>query len=263
MKLSFLILGYKDTDLVRLCLKNIYSLDIPFEFEVIYVDNPGGANNIEVVEQNFPQVRLFKNEANIGHPAGNNTGLRVAEGEYILMINPDIIIRDPQELQTLIDYMDENKEVAFLGPRLHNPDGSIQTSCYRKYSKMTPVYRRTFLGKTAKGKKDIARHLMTDFDHNETKEVEWLLGACMLIRRSAMEEIGLMDEEYFLYFGDYEWCDRAWNNGWKVMYYHDIDSIFHYHKRESATSRFSLPQVLSYVTRIHITDWLTYLRKQK
>lgn len=163
----------------------------------------------------------------------------------------------------MVQYMDDHNDIAFLGPRLHNPDGTIQNSCYRKYSTFTPIYRRTLLGKLPFAKRDMNRHLMTDFDHNSTIEVEWLLGACMLIRKKAMDEIGMMDQRIFLYFGDYEWCDRAWANGWRVVYYHDVQHIMHYHKRQSHTKRFTIQQLFSYLTRVHIKDWMTYLRIAK
>lgn len=257
-RLSFVILSYKSREHLRICLRNIYRLQFPFEYEVIVVDNASGDGAGEMVSTLYPQATLIENERNLGHPAGNNVGLRVAQGEYIIMINPDIIIRDAQEVVKIVEYMDANERVAFLGPRLHNTDGTIQYSCYRPYSRWTPVYRRTFLGKFPFAKNDIERHLMVDFDHNSTIEVKWLLGAFMVIRKKAMDDIGLMDERLFVYCGDYEWCDRAWKKNWKVVYYHDVDSIFHYHKRESASSRFSFLQLFSYITRIHIRDLITY-----
>jgi GT2 family glycosyltransferase len=104
---------------------------------------------------------------------------------------------------------------------------------------------------------------MTDFDHQSTRDVEWLLGACFFIRKTAMEKVGYMDDDFFLYFGDYEWCDRMHHNGYRIVYYAENEHIFHYHQRESASSRFSVVQLFSYVTRIHIKDWMTYLEKSK
>ncbi len=266
MKLSFIILAYKELNHLRLCIKNLLDLhleDHDIEYEILFVDNGSKNGLIPMVRQQFPQVRIVENKKNLGHPAGNNAGFRVAEGEYMVMINPDIIFRDAADIKRIITYLDTHERVAFLGPKLKNPNGTIQNSCYKRYSLLTPVYRRTFLGKFAFAKKDIQRHLMVDFDHKKTLEVEWLLGACMFIRKRASDQFGLMDEKLFLYFGDYEWCDRARANKWKVVYYHDVKNIYHYHHRESASNRFSLMQMLSYVTRIHIKDWITYLKIQR
>ncbi len=262
MKVSFLILNYHTTHHVRLCIKHILALDLPFAYEIVMADNASNDGSVELVRELYPSVRIIMNGANLGHPSGNNQGLKVIESEYTLMINPDTIFRRSTAIIKVIDYLDQHPDVALLGPRLHNPDGTIQSSCYRRYGRWTPLYRRTFLGKLPFARRDIARHLMLDFDHSDTREVDWILGACLFIRMTAMKDIGLMNDNLFLYFGDYDWCDRAWLHNWKVVYYHDTDGIIHYHKRESASSRFSVPQIFSYVTRIHIKDWMTYRRSQ-
>ena len=259
MKLSFVILNYKTPHHLRLCVKNIQDLGLDFPHEILVIDNASGDESVEMMQREFPDITLVANGKNLGHPAGNNVGFRLARGEYVVMVNPDIVFRQAEDIQNVLAYLDSHEQEACVGPRLHNPDGSIQNSCYRKYSRWTPVFRRTILGKLPWGKRDTARHLMLDFDHNDTRSVEWLLGACMFIRRSAMEKIGMMDERLFLYFGDYEWCDRARQAGFDVVYFHDTHGIYHYHKRESASRRFSVTQALSYVTRIHLKDWKTYL----
>jgi len=259
MKLTFVILNYKTPHHLRLCVKNIKQMKLDFDYEIIVVDNASGDESVELIQREFPEVTLVAKGTNVGHPSGNNVGFKLARGEYIVMVNPDIVFRKADDVIKVLQYMDQHSQVAFVGPRLHNPDGTIQNSCYRRYSFWTPLFRRTFLGKLPQAKRDIQRHLMLDFDHNETISVDWLLGACMFIRRAGMEKIGMMDERLFLYFGDYEWCDRARQNGYAVIYFHDVNGIYHYHKRESASRRFSVQQVFSYVTRIHLKDWKTYL----
>ena len=230
------------------------------EHEIIIVDNASEDGSVEMVQEQFPELTLLPQKKNLGHPTGNNIGIREAVGEYIVIINPDITIRSGEEIDKIIAYLDAHTDIGLLGPRIHNANGSIQSSCYRRYSKWTPIYRRTILGKLPFAKKDINRHLMTDFDHNATIEVEWLLGACLFARKKAIDEVGMLNEDFFLYFGDYEWCDRMRQKNWKVLYFHEINNIFHYHKRESAAKRFSLQQAFSYITRIHLRDWRTYLK---
>lgn len=263
MKLSFIILNYKTPHHLRLCLERLTQYTFPFPSEIIVVDNASGDTSLHMVESRFPTVRCVANKQNIGHPGGINRGLSKAHGEYIAILNPDIIVRKQHDIENIINYMEHHERVGFIGPQLHNPDGSIQYSCYRHYSLLTPLYRRTPLGQLPFAKRDIARHLMIDISHQQTMEVEWLLGAFLIVRRETIQNIGPMNEKFFLYFADYEWCDRARRNGWKVIYFHETNDIIHYHQRASAQTRHSIRQLFSYVTRMHIRDWITYLRLQR
>ncbi|MBU0731522.1 glycosyltransferase [Patescibacteria group bacterium] len=264
MKLSLVILNYNSANLLRLCLKNIYSIDIPFEYEVIVVDNASTDNSCPMVKEKYPQAKCVFSKKNIGHAAGNNLGIKEAKGEYIVILNTDIIIPSPDVIQRVVDFMDTHPDVAILGPKLVNGDGTIQNSCLRPYRLMTPIYRRTPLGNLSAAKKDLARHLMLDFAHDETREVDWILGACMFVRKSALEKIGQFNEAFFLYFADYELCDRARENGYKVYYYADSD-IIHYHRRESATKSEwpGFAVIMNNTTRVHMKDYIKYLKISK
>lgn len=263
MKLSFIILNYKTPHHLRLCIQHIEALKLGVLYEIIVVDNASGDESVKMVRTHFPFVKLIENEQNIGHSAGNNVGIQAATGEYIAMVNPDIIFREKKDISAIVEYLDEHQQVGILGPKIQNPDGTVQYSCYRRYSTWTPLYRRTFLGKFQFAQQDINRHLMKDFAHDRTQEVEWLLGACMFVRKKAIEDAGMLDERFFLYFADYEWCDRTRAHHWQIVYFHDTTGIIHYHKRESASHRLSMMQIVSYVTRIHIKDWITYLKVTK
>lgn len=260
IKLSFVILNYNSIHLLRLCITHIESLSLRFSYEIIVVDNASRDGSVTMVRSLFPTVTVIEHKQNIGHSAGNNAGIAVARGEIIALINPDIIFRNKTDIEAILQYMDTHPRVGILGPKIFNSDGTLQYSCYRRYRTLTPIYRRTFFGKTARGKRDISRHLMTDFSHTKTRDVEWLLGACLFVRKKTIDEIGRLNEAFFLYFGDYEWCDRARLHHWQVIYFHGTTGIVHYHKRESASHRLSLLQIISYVTRVHIKDWITYLR---
>lgn len=263
---SFVVLAYKERDLLRLHIQRILDLHLDahnIAYEIIFVDNGSRGMLSDMVRSSYPSVRIVENEKNVGHPAGNNAGLRVARGQYIFMMNPDVICTDWHDIARIVEYMDQHADIGILGPQLHNPDGSIQMSCFRRYSRWTPLYRRTFLKMFRFAQKDITRHLMLDDDHSKTQDVEWLLGACFCIRADAMNTVGMMDADYFLYFGDYDWCDRMQKAGMRTVYFAETQRIVHYHKRESASSRFSIMQLFSPVTRIHLKDWMTYLRKHR
>ena len=128
-------------------------------------------------------------------------------------------------------------------------------SCMRFPTPLVPIYRRTFLGKMSFAKKAIDNYLMIDFNHAGNRQVDWILGACVMVRRAVIDEVGLLDEGLFLYFGDVAWCQKFWQAGYQVYYFASTD-VVHYHKRESAQSGF-----WSKIFWIHIIDWLRYLKK--
>ena len=254
MKLSIVINNYKTRGLLRQCLKGIFGCPPKCEFEVIVVDNDSRDGSAELVRDEFPQVKLLDFAENLGFHKGNNAGIKVSTGEYILILNTDIAILD-DSLDKMMAFMDSHGEAALAGAKLKNPDGSIQMSCMRYPTAFIPLYRRTFLGDLPFAKRQIDNYLMTDFDHSETREVDWILGACIMVRRAAIDKVGMMDEELFLYCGDMAWAKNFEKAGYKVYYFADTN-IVHYHKRESASSG-----IFSKIFWIHIIDWIKYLRK--
>jgi GT2 family glycosyltransferase len=263
-KLSFIILNYKTKHLLRLVLKNLQRLQLQIPYEIIVIDNASNDGSAEYVHQHHPEVRLIVSSVNTGHAKGNNLGIAQAKGDYLVIMNCDVIFLNAGDLTNIVDYLDSHPEVALLGPQLRNADDSLQYSCFRPYSKLTPVYRRTPLGKLKFAQRDLANHLMTDFDHRQTREVDWLLGAAIVARKAVLDQIGAFNEEFFLYFADFELCDRIRFHGYKVIYYPDVH-IVHYHRRESAQRSFwgGIGSVLNYTTRIHLNDWRTYLKISK
>lgn len=257
--LSIIILNYKTKHLLRLVIKNIHNLGLDVPYEIIVVDNASHDGSAEMVEELYPDVTLIRNPENTGHAHGNNIGIAQAKGEYLLIMNTDIIISSKSDISNVLNYMNANPNVGLVGPQLKNGDGTVQNSCFRPYSTMTPIYRRTPLGKYPFARKDLARHLMTDFDHTTIKEVDWLLGACLFTRREIIEKIGAFNEEFFLYFADFELCDRLRFHGYSVVYFPDVN-IVHYHRRESAQKSIwgGLGSLLNYVTRVHVRDWQVY-----
>ncbi|MFA6271539.1 MAG: glycosyltransferase family 2 protein [Patescibacteria group bacterium] len=260
MILSLIILNYKSEGLVRYCLKNILKSNISIDYEIIVVDNASPTGGVKNLKNEFPSVRFIELAHNKGFSAGNNVGIRAASGKYIAIVNPDIVISSGS-VEKLVSFMDNNPDVGCCGPKLLNPDGSIQSSCLRFPTGIMPLYRRSPLGKTKSAQKYLKNYLMHDFDHNSNRPVDWLFGAFILARKSAIEEVGLLDEKYFLYIGDTDWCRVFWEKGHKVYYVAD-SAMIHYHHRESAANP-GLTGIFNYVTRVHVRDFLHYAKKFK
>ncbi len=264
MQLSIVILNYNTVNLLRLCLRNLLNLPLDFPYEIIVVDNASKDGSLKMMREKFPQIKVITSSKNIGHARGNNLGLKVAQGKYILILNTDIIFTRASDFQKIFQFLDSHPEVALLGPKLLNGDGTIQASSFRPYRWVTPIYRRTPLGRMKFARADLSRHLMWDFDRQSDRPVDWILGACMFIRQDFVEKFGGFNEKLFLYFADYELCDRVRAQGYQVYYLADT-KIIHYHKRESAHGSVwsGLGSLFNYVTRVHLIDWLKYLKISK
>ncbi len=259
--LSIIILNYKMGGLVKNCLKSIFEHPVNKAIEVIVVDNNSGDGSEELVSTQFPEVRYIQSGKNYGHAKGNNIGIKESTGRHIMIINPDVVFLEPI-FDQLIEFMDENKEVGMTTVQLKNPDGSLQPGAWRFLKLFTPIFQRnSLLQKTRFGKKHIDHFVMSEWDRKTCREVDWVQGSCLTIRREALEKIGLLDERFFLYFTDVDWCRRCWDAGWKVYYYTGVNAIHYYH-RESAHKR-GFKSLTSKATRIHIKDWLRYLHKYR
>ena len=260
MDLSIIILNYKSKGLVKQCVKTITLLAPKVSYEVIVVDNDSGDGVGAMLVERFPEVQFIASPKNVGFAAGNNLGIRVAKGRYIVIMNPDITVL-PGALEGMTAFMDANLDVGIMGPKLVHPDATLDPSCYRFPTYAIPVYRRTPLGRLPVGRRAVSDYLMEDFDHETTRDVDWLLGAVLTVRREALEQVGLLDERFFLYFEDTDWCRRFWAAGHRVVYYAGAKMV-HYHERLSAQG----PLLLSPFrksTRIHIASGFKYFSKWK
>jgi len=258
MDLSIVILTYKSKGLLRQCLKSIRLLNIKLNYEMIVVDNASGDGVGEMLTREFPEVRFIQSPRNGGFAAGNNLGFKQAKGKYIMIVNPDILILT-NEIERMATYLENNPEIGLIGPKLLNPDGSTQHSSYYFPTFLIPFYRRTFLGSLPGFKKKVEKYLMADWDHNSNREVDWLLGACLMIRKSAMDRVGYLDERFFMFFEDVDYCRRFWEAGYKVVYFAEAE-VVHYHQRPSAGSWWIFG-LFNRVTREHIKSWLKYFAK--
>jgi GT2 family glycosyltransferase len=259
MDVSIVIVNYNQKNLLNVCLKGIIRIAPKLNYEIIVVDNASKDKSQEMIKNWQLKISNFKyilNEKNKGFGAGCNQGIRISDGKYILILNPDIIVLE-NSIEKLYEFMEKNKDVGIVGPKLLNPDKTIQSSCYRFPVWYIPILRRTFLGNLSWAKKKIDYYSMSDFDHLKEKDVDWLLGAALMIRKEMLNQIGLFDERFFLYFEDVDLCKRAKIAGFRVVYY-PFSEMFHYYQRTSARGIFSL---FSKITWIHILSGIKYFLK--
>ncbi len=255
-ELSIIIASYKQPELLKLCIGSIQKNTKGVEYEIISVDGETEEATYDVMRENFPEINFIPNHYNVGFAKLVNQGLDVARGEHYLIINADIIIKN-DAISKLLEYIKEKPEVGIVGPKLINFDNSIQESCFRFYSPLTVVYRRTFLGKLSFAKKHLERFVSKN---NKTAEADWLMGSAMMTSKGAVKNVGPMDEKYFMYFEDVDWCWRFWENDYKVMYHPKV-SVFHYHGKASASKSAVKSVLFNKYTRIHIRSAIKFFLK--
>lgn len=260
MDLSIIIVNYNSGALTHSCIESLLMHELPKKTEIIVVDNASGDDSVPFLRSDFPEITVIANKENKGLAAAVNQGLEIGKGEFFLLLNPDIIAF-PGAVIALIDYLKKNPKVGVAGGQLVSPNGKLQHSAFRFYTPMTILYRRTFLGRTKRGRESVMRFLMKDYDHSREHPAEWLMGSCLAMRREAVEEVGGMDEDFFLYFEDVDWCRRFWEKGWKVMYVPQA-RFSHFHQR-SSRKKALLGVVTNWTAREHIRSAVKYFWKYR
>ncbi len=233
VRLGIVIIHYNTSDDLARCLDSLEVYGPSCDHRVIVVDNASRDEGLADVHRRFPDVDWIFNTENEGYAKGCNRGMSRIPADYHLILNPDVVVK-PGALDALLEFADAHPRAGIIGPQLLNEDGSIQHSCRRFYTFATLVLRRTFLGKLFPDSRTVRRHVMLDFDHRTSRPVDWVLGGCLLARHSAVERTGPMDERFFLYFEDVDWCYRMWRAGFEVQYAPDARFV-HRHRRASAS----------------------------
>ena len=255
MTLSILIINFKNPALLRLCLKSLQrSLSPKTEHEITVVDVASSTSTRNVVREEFSSVQLLPIEKNIGYTKGVNEGLKAASGEFMLILNPDVVPLK-NSVENLLEYMKTHPDTGILGPRLLNFDGSPQASCFRFYTPFTVLYRRSFIGKMPFAGKTLDNFLMKDKDLNKTTETDWIMGSALMVSAKALKKVGLLNEDFFMYMSDVDWARRFWKNGYKVVY-HPESQMYHYHRRSSKGGMLDL--LLKKEARWHLKDAIKY-----
>ena len=242
MDLSVVIVSWNAQRYLELCLDSLASAPPSRSMETLEVDNASADGTVEMVESRFPWVKLIRSSENLGFAKGNNLAIRQCQGRYIALVNPDVIVL-PGCLDALADYLDHNPKVGNVGPRVLNPDGSLQSSCRRFPTLWNNLCSATALASTFKGSRLLAGEHMFFFPHDRTMAVDVVVGCFSMIRREAFDAVGLLDEQLFMYGDDVDWCRRCWNAEWEVVFFPGAQAI---HDRGKTTApypvRFALAQ---------------------
>ncbi|MCE5199785.1 MAG: glycosyltransferase family 2 protein [Armatimonadota bacterium] len=214
------IVNWNTKDELRDCLLSVFSQDRSITFEVFVADNASSDGSAEMIKSEFAgKVNLIENPKNLGFGAAHNMALGQARGRYMMILNPDCRMLEHDVLGKMIKYMDSTPSVGMLGPKVLNPDGSLQYSARRSPTMFAAIFRHTLLGKLFPNNSFVRDYLMADWQHDRERDVDWLSGSAIVVRKETIDQIGLLDERFFMYLEDVDWCRRAREAGWRVVYF--------------------------------------------
>lgn len=234
IRVSIVIVNWKTPKLLAGALRSILADKDADKFEIWVVDNNSGDGSVEMLRQDFPTVITVANSENVGFARACNQVIPDCTGDYVILLNPDTVA-GPDAIGLLMEYMDTHMECGAIGPKMLNADGSLQLSCRRSFPDVrASFFRLTYLSKLFPKHPEFARYNLTWADPDQEIEVDALSGACMMLRKSVIDKIGLMDEDIFMFGEDIDWCWRVKQDGWTVNYY-PKSVVYHYH---GASSRF-------------------------
>ena len=216
MDLSVCIVSWNVRGDLQRCLESVREGAPGLECETFVVDNASEDGSAGMVAEQFPEVELVVNTENLGFAAANVQAMERARGRYVLLLNPDTLV-PPGALMELVRRADAHPEAGVVGPKLVYGDGSLQYSCRRFPTVMAAVFRSTVLGSLLPLNRPTTCYLMSDWTHDEAREVDWVSGACMLIRREVIQQVQMLDTRFFWGSEDVDYCWPARKAGGKVQ----------------------------------------------
>lgn len=246
------LITWKARGLLQQCLDSLEAGLGGLSAEVVVVDNASGDGTLEMLQECYPSVLVLKNSMNTGVAPARNQIMREARGRYFISLDVDTHVL-PGSLKTLVRVMDQYPDVAIGGPKLLYGDGRLQLSCRPFPSPLNILIEGTFLRDYFSNSRFVKDYTMEDWNHSELREVDWMYGACLIIRRSALNRLGHFDEGFFYLYEDIDLCFRAKQLGMKVLYIPQAE-VIHYLERERKS-------IFHSRIKIHIKSILRYLRK--
>ncbi len=230
---GIVILNWNTVDLLRECLRTVFASEGDFTYQVVVVDNASSDHSADMVRTEFPQAILIENALNEGYPAGNNTGLHYLgfggknkvdanAPRYALLLNPDTEV-PPNALFEMMQFMDAHPDVGVAGPKLIRENGELDKACKRGFpTPMTSLYHFSGLSKLFPNSPRFARYNMSYIGDDQEAEVDSVVGAYMQLRKEVIDQVGLLDETFFMYGEDIDWAYRIHQAGWKIVYHPQV-----------------------------------------
>jgi GT2 family glycosyltransferase/lipopolysaccharide/colanic/teichoic acid biosynthesis glycosyltransferase len=264
VQLSVIVVNYNVRDFLHHALISLQKAMKGIRGEIIVVDNASDDGSVEMVRRRFPSVILIASKTNVGFAKANNLALQRTRGKYFLLINPDTLVQE-DTLRVMMKFFEENPDVGLAGCKILNPDGSFQLACRRSFP--TPwvgFTKMSGLSALFPHSRLFGRYNLTYLSPDETYEIDAVSGSFMMVRREVYEQVGGLDEEFFMYGEDLDWCYRIQQAGWKNYYVHSTQII---HYKGESTKRSNLDEiktfyqamhlfVMKHLSRSHIFAWL-------
>lgn len=217
MDVSVIIVSWNTRQVLNECLTSLFEQTHGIAYEVWVVDNHSQDGSPDMVRQHFPQAHLIQNSENVGFARANNQAMAYAKGRYVLLLNSDTVILD-NAITRSVHYMDDHPDVGIMGCRVLNSDRTLQRTCFQYPSLLNMLLAMTYLYKIFPHSRFFGRERMTWWDRSDEREVDVVTGCYMLVRKEVIEQVGMMDETYFMYGEETDWCYRARAQGWKIVF---------------------------------------------
>ncbi len=270
LDVSIIIVNYNGGSLLADCLTSVFDHTAGLKYEVSVFDNASTDGSCDGLEERFLQLKVIKSAVNIGYAPANNRAIEASEAaRYFLLLNPDTLLQS-NAIRTVTEFMDTNQKVGICGPKIVLSDGKLDAPCRRSFK--TPaiyLYHTLGLSKLFPKSERFGKYYLSYKDENESYEVDAVIGAFLAIREEVVKRIGLLDENFYIYGEDEDWCFRVKQAGWKVFYYPRATVI---HQKGASTSKRRVPAILSWhkaaylFHRKHLarsygrlTNWLVYM----
>lgn len=221
---SVIVVNWNTRSLLERCLAAVQANAGPLSVELIVVDNASSDDSVAMVLARFPEARLIANAENVGFARANNQGLAAAAGRYCLLLNSDAFL-DAGALERLVQYLDAHPRAGAAGPRLRYEDGSLQRSCFAFPTLWTELWQALWLDRLFPRSRVFGRYWMTYWDVDDTREVDSLMGAVLILRREAIDQIGGLDETFFMYSEEVDLCYRLRQAGWQNHFVHTATAM--------------------------------------
>lgn len=256
MDLSVIIVSYNTKFLTLDCLQSVFASETEYAYEVILVDNASRDGSAVAVKEQFPQVSIVENHNNIGFAKANNQAITLVAGRYVLLLNSDTIVQ-PDTLQKMIAYMDDHPSTGAAGCKVILPNGSLDKACKRGFpTPSSSFYYLSGLSRLFPANPRLNQYHLGHLDPDLTHTVDCLVGAFMVVRQETIREVGMLDEAFFMYGEDVDWCYRIKQEGWSIDYY---PATFIVHVKGASSRR----KPLKIIYEFHRAMWLFHRKHYK